>query len=57
MKTYYAVIEICKIYRNDPFESFIWRKPCQSQQEASDFLSRVGKGKSGLYWVYKTDIQ
>lgn len=57
MKTYYAILEICKIYRQDPFASFFWRKACASRKEAAAFINRVGSGKSGLYWVYRTHIK
>lgn len=56
MKTYYAVIEICKIYHEGPFDSFIWQKPCKSRKEAAAFIKRVGKGKNGLYWVSQAHI-
>lgn len=57
MKTYYAVIEICKVYKlGYSVDTFLWQKGCRTRQEAGAFIKRVGAGKKDLYTVNRACI-
>lgn len=57
MKTYYAVIEICKLYKEGySVDTVLWQKPFKTRQEAGAFIKRIGKGKKKLYSVNYVSI-
>lgn len=58
MKTYYAVIEINKLYKYGySIDTVIWQKGFATRKEATAFIKRIGKGKKNLYSVDSANIE
>lgn len=57
MKTYYAVIEINKLYKGGySVDTVLWQKGFANRKEAVAFIKRIGKGKKNLYSVETANI-